>query len=105
MSAGALRPKRAVAHAEHLDVSLVVAEITIEEGGLDVLAAASALAMEQSGEHRAHRVYAGADVADGGLRKDRRAVRVAGHVEDAGVSGADKIVARLLGERSALAER
>jgi hypothetical protein len=46
---GALRPNCTVTRAESMNVEVVVAEVGVEQGGLDMLSYARALAIKQGG--------------------------------------------------------
>src|ERR1700737_3337052 len=67
-----------------------------------MLAAAGALAMEQRGAHRAHRMNARADVAHRDHREERRPVRLATHRRDARVGGAQPVESGFARKRSGL---
>jgi hypothetical protein len=58
-------------------------KIDIEQRDIEVLALASALAMEQRVADRGHRADAGVDIAERSTGHHRRAVGIALHIEDA----------------------
>jgi hypothetical protein len=88
-----------------LHVDLVTVEVGVEDRDVEILPLARPLAVEERASDRAHRVRAGRDVAETEHRQHREAFRIADHVRHARVGLGDEIVARLLRERSRLAER
>src|SRR5713226_7335804 len=94
----------AARQAINLNGSMMIGEVRIEEGDVDVLALAGMIAMEQRGYHRERAMNARADVANRGHRKVRRPVGFADHRGDSRVSLSDEVVAREMSERPGLAE-
>src|SRR5579875_2378857 len=105
MSAGASRLESAVAAAVLMHADFVAMVVGVEQGGVDMLALAGAIAIAQRRQDRERAMHARTDIAERYERDVRLAVVLADHRGDAGISLRDKIVARQMRQRPALTER
>src|SRR5579885_219949 len=104
MQARARRADRSLAQAQGFHRGLVVMEIGIEQGEVEVLPLAGPLAVKERRAYRAHRVSARADIADRAHDHVGRAVRLSAHRCNSGIGRAQVVEARLVGERAVLTE-
>src|SRR5262249_24965554 len=75
----------ALGQAVSFDAGLMIVEVGVEQGEIEILPESRALAIKQRRAHRAHRMNAGADVADRAHYDVRRAVLFAAHRNDSRV--------------------
>src|SRR5580704_9593892 len=100
----ASRLKGPAAKTRRVHGHIVVAEVAIEQRGLDELALAGAFAMEQRGSDTGERVHARSDIAEADLRQGGGAVALANHAQNARVGASDEIVTGTIRERPMLPE-
>src|SRR5229473_6109357 len=90
----------AVARAHELDGHVLIMEVGIEQRDIEMLPLAGAFAMEQGGRHCRIGVHTRRDIADRERRRKIITTLFAAQISNTGIGLADKIVARLRGERS-----
>ena len=91
-------------HRPRLPVDFMSGDVRVEKRDTHLLASPGALAVIERGRDAAEGVHAGEDITRRDAGEDRGAVLIAEHVENATVGLGDRVVPRVVLERSGAAE-
>src|SRR5689334_9081200 len=105
MLAGTLRPNLAATGAHHLYVEVVIMEVCIEQRNIQILALSCAITIKQGARDSSQRVYTRRDIAHCQHWRIMGAALLAAQPGDSGISLADVIIARIIGQGPMLSER